>query len=246
MSSYTYAEAFTMSDIGQSKSIQESKICHIINLAQNVIWKKFDWIWTIDTLNPFWLIPLQQDYGSPMLSVPEDFERLHKAEIVMLYQGPQPRIDPMEIKKELNLTDRTSVPKQISYVPQTNVLRVSPCPSQSMACPDYMIRSTYKKVPTLVTPLNLQNTNIPCKDHQVQMYVEGIKWAYLYLTNSPLAQQIKMTRSGPEVTGKIAEFMYCLWEEARNEGLTQGDPVIAPNESLRIGTSLNNGFWYQN
>jgi len=53
----TFAEIYQEANTGTARVIEAEKICAILNLAQEIIWRAYPWRWTIAELAPFWGIP---------------------------------------------------------------------------------------------------------------------------------------------------------------------------------------------
>ena len=236
--SYTYAEAYEFASIGTARTIEDIRKILILNIAQNLIWQSYDWRWTIGNLYPFWLVPYEQDFGSPIVAVPDDLERLQRANIIHLNPGgPIPTRNKLEVERELDLTDVLGIPRQISLIRASRSLRLWPrCPG-GVCAPLYMIESSYKKLPTIVGS-DYQTVNIPSQDHQIGMWIDAITYAYYKITKDPKSGEVRTNSNGQVFfTGALAAAMAAIKTEAMNEGLDQGDPQIAPSEGLLINYS---------
>lgn len=215
----TYADLYQISSVGTAREVEGSRICSILNLAQELIWRSFPWRWTLAEFDPFWIVPGEQDYGSPLIIIPTDFLELQSSTLVHLNHNTSARYD-FQLQKNLTKTHRYGHPKQMQYIPQKNAFRIYPRPPLSMACPYYLIEGWYKKTPTILTPSNYANTTVPSQEFQRQMWLEAISWAYLATAKSPQApQQLQIAR-------------LAINETAQAESTSLGQPNIHPSESI--------------
>jgi len=235
---YTFAELYDIASIGTARTIEDSRKLYILNATQNFIWKKFDWRFTIAKLPSFWLVPYEQDYGRPIVVVPDNMEKLVRAQTVTWNENGVPVINKLDPRRELDPNNILGMPQQISFNSSERVLRLWPRPTGGMCAPNNMVQATYKTFPTLLTTANYQTTSVPSSDggnfdSQIQMWVEVLR--YIYQTT--VGDHQKAQQQFP-----IA--MTALMEEVKNEGTNQGDPQIAPSESLLGGTGSYYGFFY--
>jgi hypothetical protein len=229
---YTYADLYRLGTIGTARAIEEQQQMLILNKAQNLIWRSADWRWTIGNLNPFWLEPNIQDYGSPIVAVPDDFQRIQKCALLKL-TDPSPITQEMKYVFELSQENTQGTPQQISFLRATRSFRVWPRPSGGMGAPYYLINSTYKKLPTRIITTTYQTTELPSQDHQIEMWLAALDWAYASQTKDPEAGAVQVLPDGRVVyTKKLATAMAAIKQESLNEGLNQGAPQIAPTEPL--------------
>ena len=103
---YTYADAYRAASVGSSRAIEEQEKMIILNEAQNLISRSADWRWTIGNLTPFWLQPYVQDYGSPIVAIPDDFQRFQK---IFLRRLTEPMPVTMEIHPVLELNMENTI-----------------------------------------------------------------------------------------------------------------------------------------
>lgn len=231
---YTYAELYQIANIGTARTIEDARGLYILNATQNLIWKKYDWRFTVAHLSPFWLIPYEQDYGRPTVVVPNDLEKILRAQMVSWNENGVPIVNKLDPRRELDPTNLLGYPQQISFNSSSRVLRLWPRPGGSYCAPDYMVKATYKTFPPLITRENYQTLAVPSSDQgnydtQIQMWVDTLR--YIYLATVGDYEKAK-------VQYQIA--LASVMEEAKNEGIDQGDPQIAPSESL-LGRS--GGDW---
>jgi hypothetical protein len=232
---YTFAEVFNMTNVTKSRNIEEAYKAPILNTAQNMIWRQFDWTWTLKKLNPFWLIPRIQDYGAPFVAVPTDFDGLRECRVAYISPGSDSLMRPLTIRKTIDLTGSLGVPSAITYQADQTAFRVYPRPDDSVSSPRYMINGTYKKTPTQLTVNNYQTTSIPSEDKFLEMWRKVINWAYLDFSADPRAGGIQIMPSGvPNYYGAYGEAFAAMHQAAAEEGLKLGDPMIAPSEPLLI------------
>jgi hypothetical protein len=219
----TFAEAFQNSNINTARVIEADKICAILNLAQEVIWRMYPWRWTIAELEPFWLIPYEQDYGSPIVAVPANFYEIQAASIVRINNLLSSRF-PLRVQRGLEKTSLVSRPDTICYVPEKSCFRVHPRPSEAYCCPDYLIEGFYKKTPVIITPENYQTTNLPSPEAMRHIWHDAITWAYLTISKD--FQNAERAYQALQRT---------LAETAASETTALGNPHIHPSEPIVSG-----------
>lgn len=235
----TYAELLNTTAVSKSRNMEEAYKIQILNTAQNMIWRRFDWRWTLDTLPSFYLIPRKQDYGAPIVAVPADWDGLRQARLCFWSPGSEPRKIPLSVQRDLESTGNMGVPNSISYQADTASFRVHPRPHDSCAAPRYFIDGTYKKTPTAVTLANYQTSSIPgpsqFTDKYADMWRQVINWAYYSYSQDPKAGGVQLMPSGiPNYYGALGEAMAAMQMAAGEEGLIQGEPFIHPAEALLI------------
>jgi len=137
--SYTYAELTQIANIGTARIIEDSRGIYLLNVMQNIIWKRFDWRFTQANLAPFWLIPYEQDYGRPIVVVPDNMEKIMRAQIVGWNTTGVPVINKVDPRRELDPTNLIGLPQQISFNSSSRALRMWPRPGGSHCAPDFMV-----------------------------------------------------------------------------------------------------------
>jgi len=232
---YTFAEVFNMCNVGKSRNIEEAFKAVICNTALNMIWRAYDWEWTIEKLPPFWLIPRIQDYGAPFVAVPSDFDGLRECRILYICPGSEPAKMPLRIQKNIDLTGTLGIPTAISWQAADNSFRMQPRPGDSVSSPRYMVSGTYKKTPTQMTVSNYQTTEIYSESKFLDMWRKTVNWAYLDFSQDPRAGGVQMMSSGiPNYYGAYGEAFAAITQAASEMGLKEGDPMIAPEQPLLI------------
>lgn len=235
---YTYAELYQIANIGTARTIEDSRILYLLNATQNLIWKRYDWRFTQATLNPFWLIPYEQDYGRPIVVVPNNMEKILRAQLVMLNDSGVPVINKLDPRRELDPTNAIGLPQQISFNASSRTLRMWPRPGGSHCAPIYMVTGTMKTFPPLISRNTYQTAEIPSSDNgeydsQIQMWVDTLRYIYYTTTGEYEKAQIQY---------QLANM--AMMEEAKNEGINQGDPQIAPSESLLDRSGGDYGLYF--
>lgn len=239
---YTYDQMLRILTRQVPKNIVEDHGSEICNLATQEVWRKYDWRETLKTLPPFYLIPNQQDYGAPFVSVPTDFYGIRQAYYSYLGQTPTLR-RMLKVVKDLQLTTARAIPSSICYNPDTSSFRVFPRVPEGCGAPNYMIDGTYKKLPTAITTSNMTST-LPIAPMYFQMWLSGFLWAGKMLMGDPGAGQSQYGDGQVSYTGYLANFQLHMDRAAESEGLELGDPTIAPSEPLIWGT-FNQGIGYR-
>ena len=223
---YTYADLIQIANIGTARIIEDSRGMYPLNATQNLIWKKYDWRFTQADFSPFWLVPYKQDYGKPTVVVPDNMEKILRAQLIIWNDSGVQVINKLDPRRELDPTNFLGLPQQISYNSSARVMRFWPRPAGSHCAPDYMVMGTMKTFPPLITRDNYQTAEVPSSDggdydSQIAMWVDVLRFMYFKTTGEFEKAQVQ---------NQIA--MQSMMEEAKNEGIDQGDPQIAPSESL--------------
>lgn len=221
---YSYGELLRMisQDIPRNQSDDQAAL--LLNKATNFIWKRYDWREYIVNLNPFYLIPNEQDHGAPAVAIPSDFTGLRSAYLVHLTSTP-PERTPLTVKNFLDLTQSRYIPNSIAYRPETASFRVLPRVPENMGAPDWLIEGTYKKRPVKVVPGSLFSVTLPIDDAYIEVWTEVMKHV-----------------ANPKDPGQMQLAYMSVDEMASNEGLELGEPTIAPSEPLISG--FGGGFSY--
>jgi len=239
---YTYDQMLRISKRYAPVNIIEDFGAEICNIVTQEIWRKYDWRETIKTLPAFALIPNEQDFGAPFVSVPTDFYGLRKVNCVNLQSAPPFRVN-LKVVKDLELTNVRYLPRSICYNPDTSKFRVFPRVPSNIGSPYWMIDGTYKKLCTEITTANLTD-ELPIAPMYFQMWTSGFKWAVKYFMDDPSASQIQKMNGQETMSGRLAEFRYYMEQAAMSEGLELGDVYIAPSEPLSYGTFPQSGGPY--
>jgi hypothetical protein len=231
---YTYAEVLNFVGANFNKVLTDSYGAVLCDQANSMIWNAADWRVSLASLAPFYLSPLEQDYGAPVVQVPTDFLGLRTASRIFLPSQPPVR-DPLNIARYLQATNMQGMPTDISYEPSVRKFRVFPRVPSSFAANAYMIDGTYKKTPTKVTPATLASTTLPFDDTYFHVFTAGLLYRYFAATADPRAGNVQTTRNGNAVySGQLGAFVAALHEMANDEALNMGDVNIAPSAPLFI------------
>lgn len=225
-----YSDAVNLISPLISRANEASTAAHVCNVVTNEIWQKFDWRESMATLPPFYLVPHEQDYGAPAVSVPSDYMGLRQVWYTNLNSFPT-YLFPMTFSRDLDLTSVEGFPTSISYQRDKQAFRVFPLVPDNIGAPFYMITGTYKKYPTKVTASTFTSTLLPFDDIYLNVWLEGLKWGFWQLQSDNRAQE------------QYGAFMLALEKMASNEGLELADPIVAPRQGL-VGNP-NTGYpWF--
>lgn len=243
---YTFAEVLNMTNVTKSRNIEEASKVHIVNTAQNMIWRAYDWSWTLDKLDPFWLIPRIQEYGAPIVAIPDDFDGLREAYLTFISPGAEPRRVPMRLAKNVDLTGSLGIPDAICWQHDRSCFRLHCRPGDSICAPRYMVEGTYKKLPTELTVATYQTTSLPGGNHApkfLDMWRKAINWAYLDFSQDQRAGGSQMMPSGQfNYYGAYGEAFSEIHRAAAEMGLAEGDPMMRPERGLLITDFRYRGF----
>lgn len=216
-----------------SRNIENDGQAFICNSALYKIWMRYDWRETLAVLPPFWMIPNEQDHGSPAVSIPANYLGLRKAWIVRALTSPPLRQE-LQILKDLNLTHVRYLPSAIAYNQATQAFRLFPRVPDNLGSPDFMVAGEYKMKPPKITAANMTSTLWPFDDMYQSTAVEVMKWAAMDWAGDPRAGEIQYNEGGMVATGQLAKAYAAMDDMARNESMETGDQVESPSEPLAI------------
>jgi len=235
-----YSDALSVVSKRYPKALEDNFAAIACNIYAAEAWMKYDFRTTLKTLPPFYLIPNEQDHGAPSTIVPSDFLGLRETYFTRLAGNPgAPNQQvtlvrtPINVVKDLGLTEIRGIPRDICYQPSaasssgSGTFRIFPRVPINFGSPQYMIEGTYKFRPTKITAATL-DTLLPFDDMFFQGAVAGLSWAMSFLT-----QDAKATFDAYSV------FAQELEKQASNEGLELGDNAIHPEEPL-VGSRMQN------
>lgn len=228
---YKYSDVLNIVSPTVSRNVEDATAAYACNIVTNEIWKRYDWRVSLGTLPPFYLTPYKQDYGAPAVAVPTDFMGLRQV-FFMNYASTPASYYPLTVVKDLELTSRYALPRNISYQPDTQSFRVHPRTPAGIGAPYYLIGGTYKKLPTKVTPTTLSSLALPFDDIYLNVWVEGLKWVFWTINGDPRSGAVSAQGGSVAMQGQRAVFEQAIIEMATNEGLEAGDIAIAPSEGL--------------
>lgn len=214
--------------------LQDNLSATILNLTTSKIWDAYDWRWSLDQLPPFYLMPNQQDYGAPAVTIPDDFYGLRFAQLIQTNATP-PVLNQLMVIKDLLITNVRYIPHAICYAPDVQAFRIFPRMPDNLGSPTYMINGRYKTLPPKVTTANLATTLLPSDDEYFQMWVETAKYIAYQLDGDPRAGQIAFANGQVSATGQAAVMRDMIMWAAEREGLELGDVTISPAEPLVVG-----------
>lgn len=239
---YTYADALNFLRTQIPATTEDQKAATICNIGTNLIWNAYDWRETMAILPPFWLSPLIQDYGQPLIAVPTNFLGLREAQLTDLSTVP-PAHYPIRVMKFLEPTATIGLPSDISYEPSTHAFRVYPRVPAALGASRFKIDGVYKIRPTLVTAANYTSTTLPFDDLYFQVWLEVLRWAAMSATGN---QNQGAATKGPAgqtlYSGQLATAMGFINSMAANEGMNLGDTTVAPSQGLSVGSG--SGIWW--
>jgi hypothetical protein len=216
-STYTWQDAISFVSQQKQRTYVDSAVGFAVNMTQNALWEAFDWRETLGDLPPFWLNPKFQDYGSPVVEIPDDFLGLRQAWLIDV-DGRLRR--ELTVKGKINQTTNWNIPSDIGYVPEKQAFRVWPKPPDGVGWTRWLIEGIYKKLPVKLTLATL-NTPIPWDDRYFTTVTAGLEWA---LTPTSQVQ---------ERMQNFSVFRAMVQDMAKKEGFELGAPQgIAPQNPL--------------
>ena len=214
------------------------------NLAVNKIWTAFPWRQSLGELPPFYLIPGEQYYGAPTVSVPTDFLGLQRAyHVIRQATGDTPTVRELRCISDIMTTDEADYPKVIGYEGSTRSFKIGPKPLANFAAPWHLIEGEYKKVPTLyrkstgavvnkVTATYLDDIYLPFDDLYVYVMIEAVKWGYWVLNSDPRAGGVQVQNGAESYFGQFGVMMAAVKQMAENEGIELGMAQAGPSTSF--------------
>ena len=237
---YTYADALNLVDRAINRNLSDDSAAFICEVATTKIWSAYDWRESLVQLPPFYMIPLQQDYGPPAVTVPTDFWGLREAYWVRPSTTP-PFREQLRVFRDLPLTHNRVLAHAISYETSLKKFRLFPCPPESISATDYIVDGTYKKRFTKVTADALQTLLLPWDDMSINVMVQALKWAAWDYVSDPRAGEVIVENGNVKHTGQLAKLMDAIDHKAISEGINLGDPTMSPSEPLANPNSLYTG-----
>lgn len=218
---FTYNDAWSLIKGSYPVSNDGQILEYATNFAVNKMWQAYDWRGSIANLPPFWLVPGEQDYGTPFYVIPTDFYGLREVYQVLISTS-NPLRYPLHVVSNLEKSSLLAFPNSICYRDSIKGFRVHPTPSYGMASPQYLIDGTYKTRPPKIRRANLGQVT-PWDDVYFNSFTEGLKWAALSSSgrrNDAIAQQ--------------QIFYETLQADTASENLELGEPSVAPSEALML------------
>ena len=236
LTTFTFEQALAVAGRKISRSTVDDFGATAANFAQNYIWDKYDWRWSLATLPPFYVVPNEQDHGAPAVVIPPDFYGLRTAYLIRSDNTPPFRM-PLKIIKDLEETHIRYLPHAIWYQPDKRAFRIMPRLPDNIGSPMYFVNGTYKKLPVNLTAATLNTTLLPSDDIYSQAWVETLKWALLSMDGDQRAGTISEAGGNLVANGQAAMMISMIKWMAEKEGLELGDPAIAPAEPLVVSGS---------
>lgn len=222
-STYTYAQILDLVGQGNPRLQQNSAAAMVLDQVSSWVWNYQDWRVSLVKMDPFYLVPGQQDYGPPNAPIPTDFLGLRKAEIVYTLTQPPFHFPPLNIDRVLYATAWQGRPDAFAYEPSIQKWRTYPRVPLGIGATDWQIEAVYKKLPTKVTAANMAQLTLPWDDIYMSVFDAGLRWK-LY-ANSPGA-------SPDEIQKRYMLFKIEMDRMAANEAVNLGDESIHPSEPM--------------
>ncbi len=228
---YTFQDLMNVVSRVLPRMVEQDAAAYICNTAIAQFWKAYDFRETLQVLPPFYLIPMEQDHGTPAVAVPSDFLGLRNAYLCQLASNPAYRSQ-LSCLKDLPLTQVYGLPQSIGYEPAKLAFRLFPRVPANIGAPSWIIQGEYKKRPTKITADILSSTLVPFDDIYLENMMEVFKWAGWQFAGDPRAGGVQRSGRGAIYTGQYAAAKDAIDAMAMNEGLELGDVAIAPAEPL--------------
>jgi hypothetical protein len=219
---FTYRDVWSAAAAQYPRALDQPLQELATNIAINEMWKAYDWRGTVVQLPPFWLVPGDQDYGTPTYVIPDDYFGLREVYLVTLTNTTWPVRKKLEIVENLERTGLQDLPQSICYRSSIAGFRVHPCPTFSMAAPNYLIDGTYKKRPPKWTSASYAS-QLLWDDIYFSAFVSACVWAAFKLSGQ---RQAAMEQ--------YLIFQQDLQRAKEDENLELGERVIHPTEGIAV------------
>ena len=247
---WTFQDAWLAAQNSYNVSSAEQIQVFATNTAVNELWMGYDWRGTVLPLDPFWVVPGEQDYGKPLVTVPSNFFGIREAYLTEVGSNNLYR-HPLLVQENIEKTGFMDFPKRICYKssigdygtsPEVSTtcgiqsgnggFRVWPCPSYGMASPLYLIEGTYKARPPKIQRADMGNL-LFWDDIYFDAVVDCIRWAAL-----------KNSGRVDESIKQYAVFKDTIQKAMNGENRELGEPSVHPTEALTISrANLWGGLW---
>lgn len=217
-SSYRWVDLINYVAQSSPRLVADANAALLCDMVNSFIWAKADWRISLAKIPPFFVVPLQQDYVSPYISMPTDFLGLRAG--TLTYNGTEPPLTypPLMIDRYLSLTYSQGRIESLSYEASTGGIRVYPRPVSGIGPMDWQVECTYKKNPAKVTAATLASLGPPFDDQYFNTYVEGLKYWI-----KPASQQKQED---------MANFIGMIDVMAAHEAVNTGDQPLSPRTPL--------------
>jgi hypothetical protein len=218
----------------------DSNVCDIIH---SMIWIYYPWSWTISSLTPVPLVDGGQDY------IPTNVDILRPLKVRMVRTDVNPdEFEDLAILSNLppdlsrKLGFRTI--KNVGYFGSQNFFRLETAVNIS---PNVVLQlqGEYQKTPTKITSATM-SAPLPIPDYYFQVFVEGIKWYAMSLSDDTRAIGPTVSKNGSvtrSYTSQYGIFMETLMMMARTEDLGNGDQWRFPESGFGVGQATNPGLF---
>jgi hypothetical protein len=215
ITTYTWQDVYSYVSRHTPVAKSDSGMVLAVNVAQNLIWNKYDWRETIEPLPPFWVVGGVQDYDE----VPADFQGLRDECFIVDVESNQGR-NVLLIKRNVPVSSMRMGTNMIGYESSTNKFRIWPRPADFMCPTQYIIDGRYKKVPTKITTDNVGSLLLPWADAYFDVCTAALQWA------------LEDSRSQAKNMLKVMALQ-AVMDMGCHEGIELGDPIgVSPKEPL--------------
>lgn len=219
---YRYLDVFNIIRGSLGMSAEDNKAVAICNMTNERIWNAYNWRQSLEVLPPFGLVPQQQEYGSPEVAVPADFQGFNQAFLVRTTTIPPQKWE-LHTRRDLRETHIRNFPQYISYDGSKEVFRFDRPAPDNISGHEWIVTGEYKKTPYKVTASNFGTLLLPYDDRHLASVTQVMRWA---------ACVSQGTKDIPE---KDAMAYRAINDMARDEGFEMGDPNVAPEQGLVPG-----------
>jgi hypothetical protein len=216
---------------------------NVCDMVHSTMWVYYPWSWSIASLTAINLTDGVQDF-TPTNT---DILRPLKVRMVRTDVSPNEFEDlavlanlPPDLSRKMGF--RTI--KNVGWFGSQSFFRLETAVNIG-ATTTLQIQGEYQKVPTKMSS-NTMNVVLPFPDYYFPVFVEGVKYFALALSDDPRAGGVQVARNGSiqkGYTGQWSNFMDMLLMMARTEDLGSGDQWRFPESGMGVGQASNPGLF---
>lgn len=219
---------------GVPVSAISAQACDIVN---SMMWRFYPWGWTIKSFTPINLVDGTQDY------TPSDNDILRPLKIRLVRTDVTPN-EFRELALLANLSPELTRKGGLDTITSAGWYSSGPFirllyAASISGTQTLQIQGEYQFTNATITNSTLSSA-FSFPDRYFNVFVEGLKWQFYYLTDDPRAGGSSYQKNGNTTrsyTGQLGAFMEALLEMGRTEDLGSGDEFMFPESPLGMGRS---------
>jgi hypothetical protein len=217
-----------------------ANVCDMVNSA---IWMYYPWSWSIATLTPLNLEDGQQDYTAANTNI----LRPLKIRMVRTDVSPSEYEDlailsnlPPDLSRKMGFRSI----KNVGWYGSQQFFRLETALNMSSSTM-LQLQGEYQMTPVKISAATM-NTVLPFPDYYFPVFVEGVKYYALALSDDQRMGGVQVTKNGAVQKGYSVQYgiyMDMLLMMARTEDLGGGDQWRYPESGLGVGQASNPGLF---